>query len=299
METGRKLQIILIEDELGSRIRSFSLMKKPLVLSLLLFALFVVVVTIYAVFVTAGFLRHYAKTSKEIGELRSALRELRLENKELKLRVTALEKEKEETIEELARRIEIIDSLMKKVGVKPSGGEGGLALPLDKLLKNSNVDFSMVIPDIDYLIENFKTTPLGYPTYGRITSGFGVRRNPITGRLEFHLGVDIANSWGTPVRAPADGTVIKAGWCGLMGKCIEIRHNRDFLTYYGHLASLFVAKGDKVERGQIIGLMGSSGRSTGPHLHYTIQFKGKIVNPNSFMEALDVEKETPGGDGGL
>ena len=290
-----KLQVIVIEDELGDRLKCFSISKKLIFFSLFFSVVFTLSVTIYAAFVTYEFNRYYSSSTKELKKLRSRVVQLEKENTNLKSRVVSLEQEREETIEELVRRIEIIDSIMKRVGIKVSqtGGEGGLAVPLDKLLKeeSSEINFSDVIPGIDYLIENFKTTPLGYPTYGRITSGFGLRRNPITGRLEFHLGVDIANKWGTPIRAPADGIVVKAGWCGLMGKCLEIRHNRDIVTYYGHLARFLVKKGDRVERGQIIGLMGNSGRSTGPHLHYTVKFRNRIVNPYNFMEVFTDDKE--------
>ncbi|TCK06202.1 M23 family metallopeptidase [Phorcysia thermohydrogeniphila] len=290
-----RLQVIVIEDELANRVKRFFISKKLIVFSLLFSVVFTLSVTVYAVFITYKSNRYYSTSTKELKELRSKVAQLEKENANLRSRVASLEQEKEETIEELARRIEIIDSIMKRVGIEVSQteGEGGLALPLDKLLEkeSSGVNFSDVIPGIDYLIENFKTTPLGYPTYGRITSDFGLRRNPVTGRLEFHLGVDIADKWGTPVRAPADGVVIKAGWCGLMGKCLEIRHNRDIVTYYGHLAKLLVKKGDRVERGQIIGLMGNSGRSTGPHLHYTIKFRNRIMNPHDFMEVLANAKE--------
>jgi murein DD-endopeptidase MepM/ murein hydrolase activator NlpD len=303
-----RFQVIVIEDELANNVKRFSLSRKFLwgtAIFLIFLVSFTVAVTTYAFFVTRKSKEYFVASTKEIKELRSKIAQLKEENSHLKARVASLEQEKEETIEELARRIEIIDSIMKRVGIKVSQtsqteGEGGLAIPLDKLLEkeNSQVDFSEVLPGIDYLIENFKTTPLGYPTYGRITSDFGLRRNPITHRLEFHLGVDIANKWGTPIRAPADGVVIKAGWCGLMGKCLEIRHNKDIVTYYGHLAKLLVRKGDKVERGQIIGLMGNSGRSTGPHLHYTIRFKDRIVNPHDFMEVLANAEEKRGGKRG-
>ena len=297
-----RLQVIVIEDELANNVKRFSLSRKFLwggAIFVLLFVSFTVAVTSYAFFVTRKSKEYFLESTREIKELRSKVAQLQKENSTLKARVASLEREKKETIEELARRIEVIDSVMKKVGIKVSQteGEGGPAVPLDKLLNKEllTANFADIIPSIDYLIKNFKTIPLGYPTYGRITSDFGLRRNPITHRLEFHLGVDIANKWGTPVRAPADGTVIKAGWCGIRGKCIEIKHNKDIITGYSHLSKLLVRKGERVERGQIIGLMGSTGRSTGPHLHYSIRFKDRIVNPRNFMEVLANAKKERGG----
>jgi len=289
----RKLQIILIEDELG-KIRRYRVSKRKIKILTLSAVLFTVILIVYAGILTYKSFNYYDKTSKEIAKLKKELLQYRNENVQLKTEITALKEEKENTIQKLAKRIEIIDSLMKKVGVDVSSvneGEGGLAVPIEELFNTDDIDLSSVIPGLDYIIHNLKTTPLGYPAIGRITSGFGFRRNPVTGRIEFHLGVDIANRWGTPVRAPADGKVVKAGWCRLMGKCIVIKHNHDFSTRYGHLAKLLVRKGDFVERGQIIGMMGNTGRSTGPHLHYTVKYRSKIVNPISYMEVSVDDKE--------
>ena len=283
----------MFEDELG-KIRRYRISKRKIKILTITAAFFTAILIVYAGILTYKSFNYYDQTSKEIAKLKRELHQYRNENAQLKTEITALKEEKEDTIQKLAKRIKIIDSLMKKVGVNvPSvdEGEGGLAIPIDKLFKTDDVDLSSVIPGLDYIIHNLRTTPLGYPTIGRITSGFGFRRNPVTGRIEFHLGIDIANRWGTPVRAPADGKVIKAGWCGLMGKCIVIKHNSDFSTRYGHLAKLLVRKGDFVERGQIVGMMGNSGRSTGPHLHYTIKYKTKIVNPISYVEVSLDDKE--------
>ena len=283
----------MFEDELG-KIRRYRISKRKIKILTITAAFFTAILIVYAGILTYKSFNYYDRTSKEIAKLKRELHQYRNENAQLKTEITALKEEKEDTIQKLAKRIKIIDSLMKKVGVDvPSvdEGKGGLAIPIDKLFKTDDVDLSSVIPGLDYIIHNLRTTPLGYPTIGRITSGFGFRRNPVTGRIEFHLGIDIANRWGTPVRAPADGKVIKAGWCGLMGKCIVIKHNSDFSTRYGHLAKLLVRKGDFVERGQIVGMMGNSGRSTGPHLHYTIKYKTKIVNPISYVEVSLDDKE--------
>ena len=292
-DRDKKLQLILIEDELG-KVRRYRVSKRKIKILTISAIFFTVILLLYSGILTYKSFNYYDQTSKEIAGLQKELLDYRKENARLRTEVTTLRKEKEKTLQELTKRIEIIDSLMKKVGINVSSGgegEGGPGVPIEEIFDTNDIDLSSVIPSLDYIIYNLKTTPLGYPTIGRITSGFGLRRNPITGRIEFHLGVDIANRWGTPVRAPADGKVIKAGWCGLMGKCIVIKHNSDFLTRYGHLAKLLVRKGDFVEMGQIIGMIGNSGRSTGPHLHYTIKYKTKIVNPISYMEVSVDDKE--------
>ena len=112
-----------------------------------------------------------------------------------------------------------------------------------------------------------------------ISSGFGWRKSPFTGLREFHRGLDISGKRGTPIIAPADGTVISAGRDRNFGKFIKIKHNKKFTTLYGHLLQFKVKKGQKVTRGDIIGLMGNTGMSTGYHLHYTVIKDGVSVNP--------------------
>ncbi len=289
-----KLQFIVIKDEVGSYSR-FSISKKLLItLSSLFLGSFVALTVFAGISIKEHFERKEEKRelTQRLKKLEGEISRLSSQNERLKKEVAKLEREKEETVRELAKRVEMINSLMKKVGIEfESAGEGGTAVPIDKVLNNPSIDLKELIPGVDLIIKNFKTTPIGYPTAGRITSGFGLRRNPITGSVEFHLGVDIANRWGTPIRAAAEGKVVKAGYCRLLGKCVEIDHGNGFKTFYGHMAKIVVHKGQRVERGMIIGLMGSTGRSTGPHLHYSIKYKGKIVNPEPFLEvSLDREK---------
>lgn len=112
-----------------------------------------------------------------------------------------------------------------------------------------------------------------------ISSGFGWRKSPFTGLREFHRGLDISGKRGTPIIAPADGTVISAGKDLHFGKFVKIKHNNKFTTLYGHLLQYEVKKGQKVKRGDIIGLMGNTGMSTGYHLHYTVIKDTVSVNP--------------------
>jgi len=116
-----------------------------------------------------------------------------------------------------------------------------------------------------------------------ISSGYGYRRDPISGDRRFHEGIDIVAPRKTPIIAPADGVVTFSGWRDGIGRAIEIRHGYGFRTTYGHNQKLMAKKGDQVKRGDIIALLGSSGRSTGPHLHYEIQLNGKLVNPYQYV----------------
>jgi murein DD-endopeptidase MepM/ murein hydrolase activator NlpD len=116
-----------------------------------------------------------------------------------------------------------------------------------------------------------------------ISSGFGYRKDPFTGLRRFHDGCDIVAPRGTPVIAPADGIVQFAGWKDGLGRTITIEHGYGYSTLYGHNDKLFVKKGDLVKRGDLIANLGSSGRSTGPHLHYEIHHNDSLVNPYKYV----------------
>ena len=124
------------------------------------------------------------------------------------------------------------------------------------------------------------TTPTGWPTDGFISSGYGLRWNG----AEFHQGIDIAAEMGTPIVATADGVVTIAGWnAGGYGNMVDIDHGSGVSTRYGHASAVVVTVGQRVRRGQIIAYVGSTGHSTGPHLHYEVRLSGQPVNPTSYL----------------
>lgn len=130
-------------------------------------------------------------------------------------------------------------------------------------------------------------TPPGlvaWPVHGTITSPFGWRQNPFGGGPEFHQGLDIAAATGTTVTAAASGTVISAGWYGGYGNYILIDHGGGMSTGYGHLSQIFVSNGQTVQKGQAIGAVGSTGASTGPHLHFEVRMHGKPVDPAAYLK---------------
>lgn len=127
------------------------------------------------------------------------------------------------------------------------------------------------------------STPAIRPTKGWLASGFGYRKSPFTGLREFHKGMDIANRKGTPIIASADGIVSFAGTKGNFGKTIKINHGHGMATLYGHTDKILKKQGDTVKRGDTIALMGNSGRSTGPHLHYEVFLNGIPINPAKYI----------------
>jgi murein DD-endopeptidase MepM/ murein hydrolase activator NlpD len=146
--------------------------------------------------------------------------------------------------------------------------------------------FGEILDTFETEEERLSSIPSINPVYSAdawISSGFGYRKDPINGARRFHDGIDIVAPRRTPIIAPADGTVIFAGWRDGLGRMVEIKHDYGYRTKYGHNDKLTVKKGDTVKRGDTIALLGSSGRSTGPHLHYEIQQDGKLLNPYRYV----------------
>ncbi len=126
-------------------------------------------------------------------------------------------------------------------------------------------------------------TPSIIPCTGYFSRGFGMKPDPFTGRIQLHAGIDIAGNTGTPIMASADGIVEFTGWAGRYGKLIIINHGYGYRTIYGHLSKIKVRKRQSVKRYQVIGLMGSTGYSTGPHLHYEVHKNNKPQNPMKYI----------------
>jgi murein DD-endopeptidase MepM/ murein hydrolase activator NlpD len=137
------------------------------------------------------------------------------------------------------------------------------------------------------LTRAISSVPVRKPVDGDIepASGFGVRMDPFTSSPAMHTGLDLHGETGDPVRATADGKVTTAGWSGGYGRVVDIDHGNGLSTRYGHLSSIDVRVGQSIRTGQIIGKIGSTGRSTGPHLHYETRVRGEAVDPNKFLRA--------------
>ena len=139
---------------------------------------------------------------------------------------------------------------------------------------------------VEYLEDQkslLKSTPSIWPVKGWLTSTFGYRSSPFTGRRELHQGLDIATRSGTPIIAPADGLVVFAGREGGFGNMIIIDHGYGITTRFGHCSSLEVKLGQKIQRGDVVARVGSTGRSTGPHVHYEVAVNGVSVNPSRYI----------------
>ncbi len=188
-----------------------------------------------------------------------------------------------EKFNNIDRELSTINKYLEKRGVKPvfqdsQGGEVD-----NEILSTIEISgfYENYLKEINKSLANI---PLGMPFTGRITSSFGHRTNPFGGySVETHRGMDIKGPMGAPVKSMAKGKVTFSGWKGGYGNCIILEHGSGFETLYGHLSKVMVKRGQKIDIGQQIGNIGSTGRSTGPHLHYEVHQHGKRINPISFL----------------
>jgi murein DD-endopeptidase MepM/ murein hydrolase activator NlpD len=174
----------------------------------------------------------------------------------------------------------------------PRAGVGGPYVPVklpadagafERQLYRINITRSQM----ERLNRTLALVPYRKPVIGEVefTSGFGVRVDPFLGRPAMHTGLDFRASTGDPVRATANGKVVSAGWSGGYGRMVEIDHGNGLSTRYGHLSEINVRVGDPIKIGQVVGEVGSTGRSTGPHLHYETRIDGEAVDPQKFLRA--------------
>ncbi|WP_024577565.1 MULTISPECIES: peptidoglycan DD-metalloendopeptidase family protein [unclassified Afipia] len=174
----------------------------------------------------------------------------------------------------------------------PKGGMGGPFIPVKppstaEAFERQLYRINLTRAQVDRLTRTLSLVPYRKPVVGNVefSSGFGVRSDPFLGRPAMHSGLDFRASTGDPVRATANGKVVNAGWSGGYGRMVEIDHGNGLSTRYGHLSVINVKVGERIAIGQVIGEVGSTGRSTGPHLHYETRIDGDAVDPQKFLRA--------------
>ncbi len=260
---------------------------------------FVLAVTALALGVggAAAWAPHYFFHSRALAERAEAIE---LENKKLREDKTRYEAVVAQLGEQLAAVESVAGKLAEAVGIKdipseyPSGGAGrGFGARADifgeesaalrKRMENLDASFDRLEEAWGERLKVLASTPSLAPVSGFFSDGFGWRRDPIDGSREFHKGVDIVAASGTPVRASADGLVTAAGRMSGYGATIQVVHGFGMSTRYAHLSRVMVKPGQRVKRGDVIGLVGSTGRSTGPHLHYEVFRAGVQVDPRKYL----------------
>ena len=280
---GKNFHTIIVVPHARARLRKWrvSNLQIRVVLSLL------AVLTLAASFFTWGF---FTKTvdRAEIERLRGENRELRTVNTAFEGNVRQLQ-EKLADYEDRTMELAIVAGLDPAAGGgeagvggtagAPEAGLGGLSRRADRL--EGTLD--RVEAELHEQMRWISSTPAITPARGILTSGFGIRRDPITRGRAFHSGLDIAAAPGAPVRASADGVVIRATRSGGLGKAIYLSHGFGLSTRYGHMSKIEVKAGQRVQRGDVIGYVGNTGRSTGYHLHYEVHLDGEPVDPAPYL----------------
>jgi murein DD-endopeptidase MepM/ murein hydrolase activator NlpD len=220
---------------------------------------------------------------------------LRIEIENQRLRAET-DRQRQE-LNELNHRVEAVEDTSRKLAEK-SGvvnnneanvhGRGGPAIPLDSAglaaLEGKMNRLEQDLRAHEAVLRERGFTPSIWPVDGKLESGFGGRRNPFGGSsYELHTGQDIVVAWGTPVLAGAKGTVTYVGWQNGYGRLVVIDHGGGLTTRYGHLSEADVVQGQEVARGEFIGRVGTTGRSTGPHLHYEVRINDDPVDPLQYL----------------
>jgi murein DD-endopeptidase MepM/ murein hydrolase activator NlpD len=189
-------------------------------------------------------------------------------------------------IQSIENKLQSINAYLKKRGLKgfsvKSIGGGDSKAAENKL--SDDEKYSLYDEYLSRLERAVAFTPMGYPRISSLTSYFGYRSDPFDpSHAEFHPGIDFKGQRGDPAHCTANGKVVYAGWMGGYGNCVRIAHANSYETLYGHLSRITVRVGQEVTAGEKIGEVGSTGRSTGTHLHYEVRKNGKAVNPISFL----------------
>jgi murein DD-endopeptidase MepM/ murein hydrolase activator NlpD len=230
---------------------------------------------------------------------RSEVQQLRKDN----IQLSEVNRQLEQTISDVQGRLDDFEERTSRLalaagmatdaeglgGQPRSGDRVGSGGPYDRLPGSPKTlelqgdwiktQLELVEERLDKRGQVLSSTPTTAPVLGLITDGFGMRPDPFTGRMAVHRGLDISARRKTRVLSPADGIVVSAGRNGGLGKVVRVSHGFGYTTVYGHLDKMSVQPGDEVRRGDELGLLGSSGRSTGPHLHYEVHVDGRAVNP--------------------
>ncbi|HYI11316.1 MAG TPA: peptidoglycan DD-metalloendopeptidase family protein [Thermoanaerobaculia bacterium] len=230
----------------------------------------------------------------ELSKLRRENKELQSANEQFGKSVESLRNQLT-TVEDRTRKLAIIAGITT-LDESAQGGSGGLrtdemsANPYRDDIDKMSFRSHRVNKDLNVLEQKFvaqsrllSSTPSIVPVRGVLTDGFGGRSDPFTGESGQHNAIDISSAVGQPVRSPADGIVVKAEWANGYGNVIFVSHGYGYSTRYGHLSNFAARPGQRVKRGDVIGYVGSTGRSTGPHLHYEVRVNNNPVNPLEYI----------------
>ena len=221
--------------------------------------------------------------NQEITNLKNKLESLLSEESELRYLIG----ERASSKKKLRKKISLIAQTFQKIEKNSSQtllSSAKKLIFLEQITNEFQVSFQSLHKKIVLYKKRFDATPSIWPVYGRILSRYGWRTHPITRRRQFHKGVDIPCWLGAPIKATADGVVIFNGWAGGYGLAVILDHGYGYRTVYAHASKILTKKGAIIKKGQVIATIGSTGISTGPHIHYEITRWGKAIKPNKYLD---------------
>jgi murein DD-endopeptidase MepM/ murein hydrolase activator NlpD len=210
---------------------------------------------------------------------------LRAENEKQRQQLNNLN-QRVEAVEDASRRLAEMSGVNHDAQPASEHGAGGPEISINNAaaIEDKAAHVEQALRIYEAALRERAVRPSIWPVTGELTDNFGGRHNPFGGySFEFHTGQDIATAWGTPVAAAANGTVTFAGWQNGYGQIVVIDHGDGLTTRYGHLSRIDVAVGQNITRGDLLGNVGSTGRSTGPHLHYEVRINDEPVDPMQYL----------------
>lgn len=298
-----QLHIIIAGDR--GKVHKFPCSRKKVRIFATISITAVIFLVVTSIFSLSFFTRQH-NSSDEVSKLQKQLKKSLKQERLLDKQIAELKKNREKqeaafkaekehllsnAVSELTERSHLIKEIVGTIGIK---------LPKETLSdeKNSGGPFIADLPlqqdqliyRADRYIKTISLLPFGQPIKGKITSRYGKRRDPLNHKSAFHPGVDIRGKRGEEIKATADGVVKKAFKNGGYGNYVMIDHGNGYTTAFAHMQKYLVRRGDRVKRGQVIGLVGNTGRSTGPHLHYEVALNGKTINPYNFIKIAKLKK---------
>ena len=258
-------------------------------------AVFVVLaLAVAGVISVVGFVSSYARMAWKVANYNT----LRRETDSLRARYIRLQKTVNQTnaqlasLQLLAQEVTVAYGIKRRIeGPDDLTSEARLTPTMSETLENYNYLRSSKLSRLEPSYGQrwqVNVVPGIWPLDGRLMGGFGSRTDPFSGEGAYHTGVDISAPSGTPVHATADGRVTFAGFYNGYGRVVIVAHGNNYETYYAHLSASSVTEGQEVRRGETVGAVGSTGRSTGPHLHYEVRIGNAPVNPYRFLQKLGV-----------
>ena len=298
-----QLHIIIAGDR--GKVLKFPFSRKKLRIFATISVTTIIFLAITSVF-SLSFFNKQHNSSDRVTQLQKQLKKSQQQKHELDNKIAALEKSKADqeaafteekeslmsnAVNELTERSDIIEEIVGSIGIKlpkdkrSDGKNRGGPFIADEALQQDELIYRA-----DRYIKTISLLPFGRPIKGPITSRYGKRRDPLNKKSAFHSGIDFRGKRGEEIRSTADGIVKKALKNGGYGNYVMIDHGNGYTTSFSHMQKYLVRRGDRVKRGQVIGLVGNTGRSTGPHLHYEVALDGKTINPYNFMKIATLKK---------